>query len=334
MSIAVSSFMNRLSRPVTPAASFDLAWALWQQRARARALLRKATSEEVYASVWRALALWSCGRGLSPQALRASDLAAFLTDREAAHGLTPRHAWRIARLVERVLLIYHQELGLPPSSAVGQLLEQRPDIRYANASRFDELPEALPTPEAARLARHLAQPFQQGEPWQAQRNRAAVALHLGAGLTPAEVRALRLRDVTLQGARISILLPAAGGQPARQLPLPAWARRALASWQHLRAELAIPGEQCLPSTRSSGKPWGKVSHHEGVKSVLQAAGLDPSQWSAYGLRHSFALHALHRRTPPAQLGQWLGVTEPDVLERYQRIRQEMVEEAAWLQETS
>lgn len=326
--------MKRLSVPVTPAASFDLAWALWQQRARARALLRKATSEEVYASVWRALALWSCGRGLAPQSLRASDLAAFLADRASAHGLTPRHAWRITRLVERVLLIYHQELGLPPSSAVGQLLEQRPDIRYANASRFDELPEAMPPREAARLAHYLAQPFQQGEPWQAQRNRAAVALHLGAGLTPAELRALRLRDVLLQGTAAAVQLPAAGGQPARRLPLPPWARRAQSCWQQLRAELGIPGEQYLPSTRSTGKPWGKVSHHEGVKSVLQAAGLDPAQWSAYGLRHSFALHALHRHTPPAQLGQWLGVTEPDVLERYQRIRQEMVEEAAWLQETS
>lgn len=314
--------------------SFDLAWALWQQRARARALLRKATSEEVYASIWRALSLWSCGRGLTPQALRASDLTAFLADREATHGLTPRHAWRIARLVERVLLIYQQELGLPPSSAVGQLLEQRPDIRYANASRFDELPEAVPAHDAARLARHLVQPFQQDEPWQAQRNRAAVALHLGAGLTPAEARALRLGDVALQRTATAIHLPAAGRQAARHLPLPTWARRAMASWLQLRAELTIPGEQCLPSTRSSGKPWGKVSHHEGVKSVLQAAGLDAARWSAYGLRHSFALHALHRHTPPAQLGQWLGVTDPDVLERYQCIRQEMVEEAAWLRETS
>ena len=96
----------------------------------------------------------------------------------------------------------------------------------------------------------------------------------------------------------------------------------------------MPGEQWLPSTRSTGKPWGKVSHHEGVKSVMLQAGLDAQRWSAYSLRHSFALHGLHRRIPPDQLGRWLGVTEPDVMERYQRIRQEMAEEAAWLHETS
>nr|WP_256489955.1 site-specific integrase [Ideonella oryzae] len=325
--------MRRLQTPSSPAAGFDLAWGLWQQRARARALLRKATSEEVYASVWRALAQWACARLLAPHELHAGDLAAFLAEREASHGLTRRHAWRITRLVERVLLIYHQELGLPASQAVTQLLEQRPDIRYANASRFDELPDALSAHDAALLARHVARPTAPGEPWQDTRNRAAVALHLGAGLTPAEVRALRTKDLPLI-TPLAVHLAGVGAQPARHVPLPAWAGRSLHQWRDLRATLGIPGDQWLPSTRSSGKPWGKVSHHEGVKSVLAQAGLDAQRWSAYSLRHSFALHALHRRVPPPQIGQWLGVTEPDVLERYQRIRQEMVEEAAWLQETS
>ena len=325
--------MNRLQVPPTPVAGFDLAWALWQQRARARALLRKAASEEVYASVWGALAHWACARGLPPQKLQAADLAAFLAERDAAHGLSSRHAWRITRLVERVLLIYHQELGLPPSLAVAQLLEQRPDIRYANASRFDELPDVLGVQDAARLARHVAQAPRPEDPWQTQRNRAAVALHLGAGLTPAEVRALRIRDLPATPPD-AVHLAGAAGQAARWVPLPGWARRAVQAWRDVRASLGVPGEQWLVSTRSTGKPWGKVSHHDGVKSVLQQAGLDAQRWSAYSLRHSFALHALHRRVSPSELGQWLGVTEPDVLERYQRIRQEMVEEAAWLHETS
>ena len=325
--------MNRLDIPSSPVAAFELAWALWQRRARARSLLRKSTSEEVYASVWGALAHWASARGVAPQQLQAADLAAFLAERDATHGLTRRHAWRITRLVERVLLIYHQELGLPPATAVAQLLEQRPDIRYANASRFDELPDAPGPRDAAALARHLARRPKPGEPWQMQRNRAAVALHLGAGLTPAEVRALRLRALPAAVCD-AVTLPGPSGQAARRVPLPVWARRAVQTWREVRAALEVPGEQCLPSTRSTGKPWGKVSHHEGVKAVLQQAGLDAQRWSAYSLRHSFALHALHRRVPPEQLGQWLGVTEPDVLDRYQRIRQEMVEEAAWLHETS
>jgi hypothetical protein len=75
-----------------------------------------------------------------------------------------------------------------------------------------------------------------------------------------------------------------------------------------------------------------VSHHEGVKSVLQQAGLDAQRWSAYSLRHSFALHA-----PPAGFPRTRAMAGGDRAgraDRYQRIRQEMVEEAAWLHETS
>jgi site-specific recombinase XerD len=117
------------------------------------------------------------------------------------------------------------------------------------------------------------------------------------------------------------------------VPLPVWARRAVQAWRDARAALGVPGEQCLPSTRSTGKPWGKVSHHDGVKSVLQQAGLDAQRWSAYSLRHSFALHALHRRVSPSTRAM-AGGDRAGRAERYQRIRQEMVEEAAWLHETS
>jgi hypothetical protein len=165
--------------------------------------------------------------------LQAADLAAFLAERDAAHGLSSRHAWRITRLVERVLLIYHQELGLPPSSAVAQLLEQRPDIRYANASRFDELPDVLGVQDAARLARHVAQPSNPGNPWQMQRNRAAVALHLGRA-SPQPRFGLRLGDLAPAVCE-AVTLPGPSGQAARRVPLPVWARRAVQTWREARA---------------------------------------------------------------------------------------------------
>ena len=52
-----------------------------------------------------------------------------------------------------------------------------------------ELPDALSAHDAAQLVRHVARPLPPGDTWQVARNRAAVALHLGAGLTPAEAAA-------------------------------------------------------------------------------------------------------------------------------------------------
>lgn len=328
--------------PAHPQAAYALAWSLWQRQARARALLRRDSSEEVYRHIWHALADWATQRQLFPQQLDAALIQGYMAEREQHHGLSPRHAWRVLRLLDRVLGLYHRDQGLPPSRACQQILERRPDIRYANASRFDELPQELSGREAAQLARALARaeapqpPGSSAPPWQRVRNRAAVALHLGAGLTPAEVRALPSHRLCLARApEISTVHPLGTESPARvPIPLPRWATPVLWQWQELRAELAIPGPHLLPSTKGSGKPWGKVAHHVAIKSALAEAGLPTEDISAYSLRHAFALHALHRRVPSDEVARWLGVTEPDVMERYRRRLAALEEQAAWEQETS
>lgn len=303
-------------------------------------MLRRDSSEEVYRHIWHALADWAGQRQLFPQQLDAGHIQAYLDERERDHGLSPRHAWRVLRLLDRVLALYHRDQGLPPPLTCQQILERHPEIRYANASRFDELPQELSVAQAAKLARWLARserPGDEGHTWQQVRNHAAVALHLGAGLTPAEVRALpaqRLHwpSTTAEGPSV---LPLGAETPARvPIPLPRWARPALQRWQALRTALAIPGPQFLPSTKSSGKPWGKVAHHGAVKATLSEAGLSAEDISAYSLRHAFALHALHRRIAPDQVARWLGVTEPDVMERYRRRLVALEEQTAWEHETS
>lgn len=328
--------------PLHPPAAYALAWSLWQRQARERALLRRESSEEVYRHIWHAFADWACQRQLFPQQLNAGLLQDYLAEREQHHGLSPRHAWRVLRLLDRVLGLYHRDQGLPAPLACLQLLERRPDIRYANASRFDELPQELSMQQAAKLARWLARTGSAsacaGLPtWQQVRNHAALALHLGAGLTPAEVRALPSARLFLSAApsEVSTVHPVGTEPPTRvPIPLPRWAVPVLQRWQGLRAELAIPGAQFLPSTKGSGKPWGKVAHHVAVKTALAEAGLAAEDISAYSLRHAFALHALHRRVPPDQVARWLGVTEPDVMERYRRRLAALEEQAAWEQETS
>ena len=163
--------------------------------------------------------------------------------------------------------------------------------------------------------------------WQARRNRCAVALQLGAGLGPGELRALRLADVqagdspdaTWASARPwQLRVAASGSAPAHQVPLAAWAAELLKQWLQLRQVEALGGDWLLPSTRS-GKPWGKVAQYGAARRVLDEAGLGQRGGGSFLLRHSFALRQLHHGVDEAQLSHWLGVVDPGVMARYRSV---------------
>jgi integrase len=52
---------------------------------------------------------------------------------------------------------------------------------------------------------------------------------------------------------------------------------------------------------------------------LTAAGLGQVDGGSYRLRHTYALRQLRRGLAPAELSKRLGVTDPDVMDRYQRL---------------
>lgn len=163
-------------------------------------------------------------------------------------------------------------------------------------------------------------------PWQDLRNRTAVALQLGAGLTPGEVRGLTLGDVAVhtsgrrQGLPWKLRLPARAQSPEHETPMAPWAARLLQQWLARRTLLCIPGPQLLPSTRT-GKPWGKVAHYNAVTQVMQASGLPEAlvPGGSFRLRHTFALRQLRRGRSPEEVARWLGLVDPGVLSRYQQV---------------
>ena len=158
--------------------------------------------------------------------------------------------------------------------------------------------------------------------WQALRNRVAVALQLGAGLAPGDVRVLRLDAPTSQivGHRQrpwKLAVPGNGNSPAREAPVAPWAGELLQHWLQVRAELRIPGEFLFPATRT-GKAWSKQSHYAATRALLTSAGLQSDEGGTFRLRHTFALRQLRRGTPPEEVAAWLGV-EPAVMERYRSV---------------
>lgn len=312
-------------------ATFDT-WAHW---ARTQGPLSQGSSQATYRHLWEVLAKW-CVSQTPPvdlDHLRADDLLAFIESRSGLRALddtlSPRYVWRLLHLVERVLAHRSRECGIPENPAAAELLAHHPQWRHANAAHTDTLPECLTAAEARRLVNHLseARPRPGGRgalhTWQELRNRAAVALQLGAGLGPGDVRSLHRDALVVAGGRLQgvpwkVCVPANGNAPAREAPIAAWAGRILRHWLEVRREQGLAGEPLFPSTRS-GKPWGKVAQYQAAREVLEAAGIDDARGGSFRLRHTFALRQLRRGRPEQEVARWLGVVDPAVMARYRRV---------------
>ena len=315
--------------PTGPQAYLDAfeTWALWRGE---RGDLRERSSVAVYRSMWGALTAWCAERGLTLNSLLASELEAFLQSRGGTEDLTPRHAWRLLMLVDEVLGHHARTHHLPRNESAQRLLLSRPDWRYANANDKTPLPEHLRADEARQLVDWLLDPpagqtaaGTTAQAWQALRNRASVALQLGAGLTPGDIRVARLDAVVARASPTGLLpwkisLPAHGGAPAREAPIAPWAGKLLRTWLDSRQAVHMMGPMLFPATRS-GRPWGKVAQYMAAKAVLADAGLQDTEGGSFKLRHTFALRQLKRGTAPERVAEWMGLSDTAALARYRRV---------------
>ena len=315
------------------------AFEAWCTHQRQSGRLRRASSEAMYRAMWRALAAW-CVAQSPPRRLRdlgPAGLQAYVAGRDGMAGpgqaLTARYQWRLWRLVQRVqghaddlaLARRRPLLSITAVPAARQALsagspDAPPTLRHADAAEADGLPLHLAAAELAAMRQHLR--TDPADPrWQAHRNRCAVALQLGAGLGPGDVRALRLGDVltpALAAQTTQLHVPASGSAPAHHTPVDGWAAALLAGWLQLRAQQRLAGDWLFPSTRS-GKPWGKVAQYGAALQVIADAGLAAGAGGSFRLRHTFALQQLQAGQPPELVAQWLGVIDPAVMQRYQRV---------------
>jgi len=307
---------------------YDDALSGWLAESGRVGRLQRQSSTDVYSHMWSALATWLIANRIRLADITASDLDRYLASRGGSEDLSARYALRLLRLVDRVLAHYARNTGRDPNVAASELLVERPRIRFANSPDADPLLDFLPASEGKRLVTYLSavRPGRApaGQVWQEVRNRASVGLMLGAGLTPGEVRALTIDDVIIEGGRAKgtpwkLRIDGNGNSPARETPVASWAGNLLAHWLEVRRTQGIPGSMVFPSTRSSGKPWGKVAQYTAAKDVLQAAGIDAVEGGSFRLRHTFALRQLKRGCTPQEVARWLGVSDPAVMARYERV---------------
>jgi len=328
----------------TPAGplAYAQAFEAWVQAREQIGELRQRSSVMVYRSMWGAFTAWCVGQGVALDGLLPEDLVAYLHSRGGADDLSDRYAWRLLMMVDAVLVHRARAPGVPRNTAARDLLMARPQWRFANSADKTPLPDHLDAAQARRLVRWLLDPkpaasgssgsscfgevgvrTPSADTWQSLRNRAAVALQLGAGLTPGDIRAATLDGVVRAGSRVvglpwKIRLPGHGSSPAREAPVAPWAGRLLRAWLDTRSALLIAGPALFPSTRS-GRAWGKVAQYGSAKAVLAAAGVPDADGGSFRLRHTFALRQLRRGTPPEQVAQWMGLSEVTALARYRRV---------------
>lgn len=345
-----------MRKPASPISTLDLfgtadglaglhdAFDRWAQHARHEGRVRRSESLHTYRELWEALLNWSVREApdLTIESLSNRDLERFLASRNGAVGAaseaSPRYVWRLLDLIDRVLEHDAQHRGVEPNDAARRLLASRPDWRYANDSSKQPLPQCLVAAEAKTLVNYLSSARPRvgrgvdEHGWAELRNRASVAVQLGAGLTPMEIRGLRLADVVTRGGPRSAqpwklvvkpqpLVPGEEGGTSveRETPIAAWAGQVLDHWLSVRNRFVRAGDFVFPATRT-GKPWSKNSQYAAVRDVLDASGIDKSlvPGGSFRLRHTFALRQLRRGRALEEVAQWIGL-EPEAMQRYRRV---------------
>lgn len=286
----------------------------------------RSSSEQVYWDIWVAFTGRLAIEMRRLENIDAAYLAAYLTflaqDTEkkknlAVNGtLQPRYARRVLSLIDRLARFDAQRRGIPPNTAVSELL-QDPDqeaLREANHRENDELPEFLDAGDRERVKDLLMRPV--GSPatdapatWLELRDNAAVAVQLGAGLAPGEVRALRIQDV--EGERrtgFTLRVRASGSRHLRANRLAGWASAALDAWLRARAGLPRAGDSRYVFCTDEGTQWSKNKAMQATAEVLKRAKVKRS-YGAYQLRHTYVLAARQEGASWEAIGTALGIAK-------------------------
>ncbi len=296
-------------------------------RARREVRPLRDESVEVYRDVWGAFAEFCASHNLTLVTIDVEDLELFVM--RLGHGttVTPRYQRRVLGLLDRIVRFEAERSGVVLSGAVASLLTHA-NFRFASEALADPAPDYLNARETSDLIAYVTAkaPDPRGADawaWTQVRNRTAVALQLGAGITPGEVQGLRVQDVVIEGGRVAqvpwkLRLPANGNVPAHESPIAPWAGRQLAYWLKVRAQAGIVGDGLFPSSRP-GNAWSKMRCYVACQSVLEAAGIKSSAGGMYRLRHTYVLRQLANGKSETEIANFLGLRDPRSLARYRRV---------------
>lgn len=315
--------------------SWESAFAGWLTKQRGDGEVRQTSTVEVYVDMWGCFSKWCIAQApsITLESLSAEDLERFFLERGEVIGqaeMSGRHLLKSVRLFQRVLAHHSLTTGATVNQAPDEWIKANEEIRWAEAEKNDQPPEYLVAAESKRFIAFLSEILPgapgpaHGLAWQEVRNRAAAALQLGAGLTPGDVRVLRL-DSLITGGNTStdgdlpwkVAVPAHGNVEARDAPIAEWAGEILRCWLLVRENNKVCGEWLFPSTRT-GNPWSKPAYWTASKALFEAADFASPEGGSFRLRHTFALRQIALGHELSKVAGWLGV-KPDSMSRYDKV---------------
>lgn len=223
-------------------------------------------------------------------------------DNRCAPGTTTR--LRYVKLIDR-LCRHLVDVGLRHSN---------PAATFALSAAWPEdEPEPLFLDTAADAAlQGYVQP-DAGDDARLCRNRAVVALLLGAGLTAAELRGARWRDIAIDGIRPQVRVPKRGARLERTVALPPFSTPPLGAWQ--RAHPGSEGTLLFPAPQTDDKPINDVLLGAIVRGALDAIGFAAPDMSPRVLRNTFARRQLLSGRTNEQTSALLGLASQRTVTR-------------------
>lgn len=289
------------------------------------------SSAKNYRDMWATFVVFCTARGLTLQTVQEDDLELFSQTRgtkvKRVKGteLSDAYMSRFLRMLKKITLHAAAKEGVPANQAADAMLN-RDRYKHARAKHREPLPEYFDAVDARRLIDYvtlapIAAP-QDGETnWKAVRDRTAVALMLGGGCTPIDVRNLLLAGVRVDRHEETpkLSLPGNGNCDPRETPLEAWAAKQLRIWMDVRKDMKIAGDLVFPSDET-GHQWSETQCHEQCKLVLEKAGLEATlDGGIYKLRHTFVLRHLANEVDLKEVAAWLGIKDANRMEKYRNI---------------
>ncbi len=292
------------------------------------------SSIAMYRAAWGPFAQYCADRRLELANVTSADLEGFLAQRSVRRPmrdrptrtaqLDGRYAYRLLSLIDKLAAFdAAQRPGTPANTAAQELIQR--EYKSVNYRDRDPLPRFLDKAERTRLVGVLTLPIGSdgaGAPrtWLELRDNAAVAVQLGGGLAPGEVRRLQVQHITRSDGTLPWRLEVggSGNAPARHALLAEWAGRVLADWLAERARLALRGAWVFCTEQ--GAQWAKNTCDKASDGVLRRAGVSADE-GHFRLRHTYALIELrdHKR-PYEEVASALGVKDTLAWRsRYERV---------------
>ena len=283
------------------------------------------SSAAVYTHMFANFVRWMQARHLRLHEIDQGQLRSFLDHRHAAKDIGGKRLnssirVRYLRLLERVFS--HLSVTPNPATKLAYEVNKSPTDKGIDKSKVyldDKAQVALLVGLPPVQSYDPAKPASPS--WKKRRDRAMLAMMLGAGLKVSEAIALRLDDIGREDSAgelwIRVRNPASHGpNNSHQTVLRRFAVPYVRPWIEERKRHKIPGKLLFPASLKAGEELNKATVYRHVKASLQGSGLEVERMGGRTLRNSFAVRELVHNTPLETVGGFMGHFERRSTEKY------------------